>query len=430
MTAALAAGTQPVAGNHPAAGGHQPVAGPVPLQAPAPAEDQVTLRARLVELFFKRCYDRDPAGVWYVGGQLCLLGEPGPGPSVYLATQWRSMVAGARRDDGRLRLHVLGVPNPTAELPLDGAGDESDLAEEGRTMVRIARALHRRGQLPGGADLLRANDVPEGVGIAIDPALRVATARALAGIWGGELSPEALLAVLDEACGPDAAQAAATVAREGYAVLAGVPAGNGAGGGTPGAGRVGGRRPVLPPVRFDPARHSLRVVVMSLRSGASGPTGETPPGTWPSPGDPAGPWPAPGEPAAGSTWPSGGDPVAAAETYRLLADPPGDLGTRLGGLLDAAQAASLRRREPVEADALVTTARAAGALGARTLSPRAALAVVPTYRLTGLRQAVIRSCAERGGPGVRFLTGAGLSSLEPEPDGAMPAGAVPPAAED
>jgi hypothetical protein len=411
MTAALAAGAPPVLGRQPAAGGHQPVAGaepagPVPLQAPAPAEDQVTLRARLVELFFKRCYDRDPAGVWYVGGQLCLLGEPGPGPSVYLATQWRSMVAGARRDDGRLRLHVLGVPNPTAELPLDGAGDDGDLAEEGRTMVRIARTLHRRGQLPGGADLLRANDVPEGVGIAIDPALRVATARALAGIWGGELSREALLAALEEACGPDAAQAAAAVAREGYAVLSVVPAG----GGAPGAGGAGARRPVLPPVRFDPARHSLRVVVMSLRSGAPRPRDEPPPGTWPSSG----------YPAAGSTWPTASDRAAAAEAYRLLADPPGDLGARLGALLDAAQAAVLRRREPVEADALVTTARAAGALGARTLSPRAALAVVPTARLTGLRQAVIRSCTERSCPRARFLTGAGLTSLEPGPAGAVP----------
>jgi hypothetical protein len=106
----------------------------------------------------------------------------------------------------------------------------------------------------------------------------------------------------------------------------------------------------------------------------------------------------------------------AEEGFRLLAArsgdaPAGQLGARLGALLDASHAAGLRGREPVATDRIVDGARAAGALGARALSSRAMLAAVATADLKTVRRAILAGCAEQpeSSLGARFLTTAGVA---------------------
>ncbi|HWD09592.1 MAG TPA: hypothetical protein VHA57_10900 [Actinomycetota bacterium] len=375
----------------------------------AHVDDQLQLRARLVDLCFNRAFDADPAGVWHAPSPLLLLGGRPHGPSLSLATHWRAMVAARAREDRELHIHLLGSGDETAALSLDDEEADGAAPRETVAIARVVRALARRTQHPCGIDLLRATDVPTGVGLGVDAAVRAATARAVSGLWGAQSGSgfvtSELAAALDEACGELADHQLCLATPEGFAALARP--------GPPGAGRG------VPGVRVDPARHGFRLMLVTLRVAPGSP----PPPRWDPPeaedelategfqlltgpaAVPAGGHPGhPGHPEQPEQPEQPG--YAGYAGYAA-----GELPVRLGALLDAAQAASLARRRPVVTDRIVTAAREAGAFGARALSSRAVLAVVATPELGVVREAVLAACSasHETSLGARFLTTAGLT---------------------
>lgn len=346
-------------------------------------DDQRYLRSRLVALCFNRAFDAEAAGVWHAPSTLLLLGGRLGGPSLSLATHWRAMVAASARDDRTLRIQLLGSGDATAELSLDDDADDGDAPQEAVTIATVLRTLARRGHLDRGLDMLRATDLPPGVGLDVDASVRAATARAVSGLHGARsgspITAAELAAALDEACGPAADHRVCVTAAEGSVALA-RPA-------------VAGSDQVdqLPQVGFDPARHGFRLMLVTLRTAPASPA----PTVW--------------EPAAA-------EDALAEEGFQLLTAstgdvPTGDLAARVGALLDAAHAAGRGMREPVVTDRIVAAARAAGALGARALSSRAMLAAAATTQLDAVRRAILAACAEQSETslGARFLTTAGVA---------------------
>jgi hypothetical protein len=348
-------------------------------------DDQLYLRARLVELCFERAFDAKAAGVWHAPSTLRLLGGRSQGPSLSLATHWRAMVAASAREDRTVRIHLLGSGDETVELSLDDERTDGDAPREAVSIARVLRALARRGHLRGGIDMLRATDLPAGVGLDVDASVRAATARAVCGLSGagsrsGTGAAE-LAAALDEAWGRPADHLLCMTGAEGFVALSR-------------PGPAGERRlDQLPCVRFDPARHRFRLTLVTLRT-------------------------APGSPAPTGWEPPEAEDTLAEECFRLLAGQAGDapeaqLGACVGALLDAAHAAGLSGRERVAVDLIVTAARdaGAGALGARALSSRAMVAAVATTDLGTVRRAILAACAEQPGTslGARFLTTAGAA---------------------
>ncbi|HLJ08117.1 MAG TPA: hypothetical protein VKX24_06240 [Acidimicrobiia bacterium] len=344
-------------------------------------DDQLYLRARLVDLCFNRAFDSDAAGVWHAPGPLLILGGRAQGPSLSLATHWRAMVAARPREDRTVHIHLLGSGDETAVLGLDDPAADGEAPAEAVALATIVRTLARRGHPVGGVDLLRATDVPTGVGLGIDAAVRAATARAVCGLAGARSGSVELVAALDEACGDDADHQVCLTAPEGYAALARPgPSGSGV---TP-------QRPP-PCVRFDPAQHGFRLMLVTLRVAP----GTPPPTAWEA---------------------SDAEDAIAAEGFRLLTaggghPGAGTLPAQLGALLDRSHAATSAQREPAATDRVVDAAREAGALGARALSPRAVLAAVRTPDLATVRSAVLAACAGAAETslGARFLTTAGLA---------------------
>ena len=350
------------------------------VRADAHVDDQLYLRARLVDLCFNRAFDADAVGVWHAPSALLLLGGRAGGPSLSLATHWRAMVAARARKDRTLRVHLLGSGDETTDLSLDDDGADADAPKEVASIAGVVRTLARRGHVACGFDLLRATDLPTGVGLGVDASVRAAAARAVSALSAARLrsapAPAELASALDEAWGSAADHQVCLSAAEGFAALARPD--------EPGDGS-------LPQVRLDPARHGFRLMLVTLRV-------------------------APGSPDPTAWEPVAAEDALAGEGFRLLAStnsgsPAGDVPERLGALLDASHAAALGQREPVGTDRIVTAARAAGALGARTLSSRAMLAAVATTDLGALRQAVLAACAEHPETalGARFLTTAGVA---------------------
>jgi hypothetical protein len=89
---------------------------------------------------------------------------------------------------------------------------------------------------------------------------------------------------------------------------------------------------------------------------------------------------------------------------------------RLGTLLTAAHRADRALREPVDADLLVDSALATGALGGRATSSSTALALVPARTLRDLRAAAGRAFAQQGRSAPRFLTTGALPAAAARPE--------------
>jgi hypothetical protein len=73
-------------------------------------------------------------------------------------------------------------------------------------------------------------------------------------------------------------------------------------------------------------------------------------------------------------------------------------------------------REPADADLLVDSALATGALGGRATSSTTALALVPARSLRELRAAARHAFAERGRSAPRFLTTGALPPAAARPE--------------
>ncbi|WP_434445070.1 hypothetical protein [Lentzea sp. E54] len=117
---------------------------------------------RLVPHAFRRTFGRPAEGVWYAPGVLNLLGG-----AVKVHAKWGAIVAGDRRDDGRLELVSVNRPVERVLLPSD-------------EVPRWAAGLGAK----GGAALMCSVDLPQGSGLSAGEALRTAVGLALRDLAG------------------------------------------------------------------------------------------------------------------------------------------------------------------------------------------------------------------------------------------------------
>ncbi|MGW7101008.1 galactokinase [Streptomyces sp. NPDC054838] len=150
---------------------------------------------------FHDLYGRRPHGVWAAPGRVNLIGEHtdyNDGFALPFALPHRTEVAAAARPDGLLRLHSAATP--TRAVTLDLAALDPARRPQGADAwagypAGVAWALREAGLPVGGADLHVRSDVPAGAGLSSSAALEVATALALAELYGLALTRPELAAL-------------------------------------------------------------------------------------------------------------------------------------------------------------------------------------------------------------------------------------------
>ncbi|WP_445395158.1 galactokinase [Streptomyces sp. LE64] len=217
---------------------------------PAPAVDTLTHA-------FERLYGRAPAGVWAAPGRVNLIGEYtdfNEGFVMPLALPHTVVLAAAPRTDGVLRLHSANAPDPAAVVDLRTA-DLAPGAGAGWTAypAGVLWALADAGHpaVLAGADLHLESTVPTGAGLSSSAALEVATAVALDEVYGLGLDRPAL----------------ARLAQRAENAYVGVPCGimDQMASACGAAGHVlhlDCRDLGVRPIPFDPAAHGLRLLVV------------------------------------------------------------------------------------------------------------------------------------------------------------------------
>lgn len=124
---------------------------------------EIAPELRLVPHAFRRTFGRPAQGVWYAPGVLNLLGG-----KVKVHAKWGAIVAGDRRDDGRLELVSVNRPTERALLPSD---------EIPAWAAPVAGCV-------GGATLMCSVDLPQGSGLSAGEVLRTAVGLALRDLAG------------------------------------------------------------------------------------------------------------------------------------------------------------------------------------------------------------------------------------------------------
>jgi galactokinase len=124
---------------------------------------EIAPELRLVPHAFRRTFGRPAEGVWYAPGVLNLLGG-----AVRVPAKWGAIVAGDRRDDGKLELVSVNRPTERALLP---SGEVPAWA------APVAGSS-------GGATLMCSVDLPQGSGLSAGEALRTAVNLALRDLAG------------------------------------------------------------------------------------------------------------------------------------------------------------------------------------------------------------------------------------------------------
>ena len=334
--------------------------------SPTPPEDALDLVLRMVRYLFGRAFREEATATWSAPGAVVLLGATPGGPALAVVTRWGAKVAGRLRADGRLQ--VCAVHDSDDDLVVNLATREAEAAPPWSAGIpELAYSL--LSPEFGGASLLAFMDVPDESGILAGASLQAALALALADLSGSQMDPAALLAALGGQGETAAAYAASLLGRHGYAILL-----------TPG----GAARHVA----FDPTAAGLRLVLMSARPDAGAP--------------PRHRWAA--DPCDDARAGAAADAIARQDWPQL------------GTSLTAAHRAGLGLREPVDADLLVDSALATGALGGRATSSTTALALVPARSLRALRAAARHAFAERGRSAPRLLTSGALPPAAAGPD--------------
>jgi len=141
---------------------------------------------------FRSLYSRE-ARLFAAPGRVNLIGEHtdyNDGFVFPMAIDRETIVAGARRDDRRVRVHSLNF-NESVEF---------DLSEEGRGLrgvwldyvEGVARELEKRDLHLRGADLVIASNVPVGAGLSSSAALEVSTGYALLSLADVEIDAKQL----------------------------------------------------------------------------------------------------------------------------------------------------------------------------------------------------------------------------------------------
>jgi len=330
-----------------------------PPRSEVPGDDALDLPLRMVLHLFGRAFKQEATAGWSAPGAVVLLGASPGGPALAVVARWGAKIAGRARDDGRL--HVSSVHHPDDDLVLGLATRQGDTIPAWAAGIPELASSLLGAPSPtrefGGASLLVYMDVPDESGILAGPALHTALALALADLAGLPNQPAGLLAALGGHGETAAAYAAALSGRHGHAML--ITAGSAAG------DHIG----------FDPTAAGLRLVLMSARpAGAEARHGWTP--------DPS-------------------DDARVGAAVKAIAAQD---WAALGNLFTTAHRAGLGLREPVDADLLVESALATGALGGRATSSTTAFALVPAGSLRGLRAAAGHAFAQRSRPAPRLLT--------------------------
>jgi galactokinase len=164
---------------------------------------------REAELGFAERFGSEPAGVWAAPGRVNVIGEHtdyNDGFVLPMAIDRACYAAAAPREDRVLRVYAAQLDD-TVEISLDalvGPGSAADtrdasdpdmkpLAEPAVTgwagyPVGVAWVLQQAGFPVSGADVFLTSTVPVGSGLSSSAALECATALALAGVSGFELS--------------------------------------------------------------------------------------------------------------------------------------------------------------------------------------------------------------------------------------------------
>ncbi len=130
---------------------------------------------------FEELYGVAPHGVWAAPGRVNLIGEYtdfNEGFVMPLALPHTAVAAVSRRDDGVLRLHSADIDGPVVELRVDELepGTDTGWAAYPAGVVWVLRGA---GHAVTGADIHLASTVPTGAGLSSSAALEVVTALAL-----------------------------------------------------------------------------------------------------------------------------------------------------------------------------------------------------------------------------------------------------------
>ncbi|MEU3303280.1 galactokinase [Streptomyces sp. NPDC006678] len=147
-----------------------------------------------VEERFRELYGYDPEGVWAAPGRVNLIGEYtdfNDGFVMPLALPHTAVAAVARRTDGVLRVHSAGMDQGVVELSADSLVPRADTGWAAYP-AGVLWALREAGHPVTGADLHLDSTVPTGAGLSSSAAVEVVTALALNDLHGLGLPREEL----------------------------------------------------------------------------------------------------------------------------------------------------------------------------------------------------------------------------------------------
>ncbi|QDY77176.1 galactokinase [Streptomyces qinzhouensis] len=126
-------------------------------------------------------------GVWSAPGRVNLIGEHtdyNDGLVLPFALPRSVTVTGRLRDDGVLRLVSAAVPGPPVEISVAGLAPGAGAGGWASYPAGVLWALREAGHPVGGAELRYESTVPAGAGLSSSAALEVATALALTELYG------------------------------------------------------------------------------------------------------------------------------------------------------------------------------------------------------------------------------------------------------
>jgi galactokinase len=154
-------------------------------------------RARRAAARFREWFGTGPEGIWHAPGRVNLIGEHtdyNEGWVLPFAIDRGVVVAASRRDDGLLVISSAQVPGRPVTVPVAALAPGS-VRGWAAYPAGVAWSLRAAGHPVAGASLAIDADLPQGAGLSSSAALECAAALALAGLYRLDV-PRASLAAL------------------------------------------------------------------------------------------------------------------------------------------------------------------------------------------------------------------------------------------